>query len=1031
MYFKHAVISVLLILMLIAAPVQAVDAMPQAYSEQIRLQAVESDVYAELAFQGEALKLARELTPENFPALTQVSLWAVDGVPPETMAWTDLPRLPVGVTLIVEFSPQASEENVSNQLSTLTGKIEEVFPVKFFDVTDLWLVGLGKRDLKVFYSPTDFSSYLKAYGVYIPTEYGGFTKLIDLNLYKSSVFSMLGVEFYGGSLDVKFRLIHKAEASAYQLKALKASVRESFNYKDYIEPSAFSEASTVEVRVLGGVISSALIPNLTAKLGGVLQGNFDGIEGFPDIYVAYSPGFQSQPYLKVVKVVDRTTWNQDDLVKITIHISNVGDGAALNVSVDDSGSLSNVVDYVALYEGTLSAVMSSISPGSTAELSYTLLIGELPPEKYVSLEATKVSYTDESMLNLYEASSNSLTVGLGVPVASLVPMLEVDRLSVKGGETVNASLNLVNIGESSAYNVGIMVQAGEEWLTQEVSEIVPLSTADMSIPVKVYGVNPAYSLSSAVFISYFSKGVPEVGSPVTVNPNSVDIYLTSRNLPQLKLVKTVDKEVCKIGDLIKAEVSVTVEGILPETSLILYEALPEGTTYQSGNFSQIPGAPSIVKGEIQPSELGEPSTLIYTVEIKKPEVLVFTPTLALVKVFPAVSPLVFYAENAPVASAAMSLTKSLEPSPEEGIIRVTVSALNQASISLSSVELEDTLPDEVELVEGEILSASTPILESGEILTLSYSVKLSKPLDMVVFPKAKVSYSFLFLTFQELSEEAKLTVSIPNVTIEKTFEIQKTLAGEPVEVSVRFANIGDSPIFNVMVSDNLPEGFELKAGNLTTEVPILNPGEELFITYTASTASDGFFELPRAEAEYTYLGLSFKAKSGPTKKLALGPKLSVSKTVEPADVKPGEAFTVKITIKNLGKKLEALNVKISDMVPLYAKLVEGSPQAYISSLPPGNVKTITYKLAIKDVGTFPLLQPTVTYSFPGGDKITLKLTGEITVTVAEVAPPPPVPSPIPISFLSYIIVIIVVALVALLLIRRKRKIKVKEEEFLS
>ena len=898
-------------------------------------------------------------------------------------------------------------------------------------MTDLWLIGLERKDLKVFYSPADFSSYLKAYSGYIPTEYGGFTRLVDLDLYKSSVFSMLGVEFYGGSSDIELRLIHKAEASAYQLKSLKASVRESFNYEDYIRPSAFSETSTVEVRVLGGVVSTALIPNLTARLGGVLQGNFDGVEGFPDIYVAYSLGFQSQPYLKVVKVVDRTTWNQDDLVKITIYISNVGDGAALNVLVDDSGSLSNVMDYVTLYEGTLSAVISSISPDSTAELSYTLLIGELPPEKYVSLEAAKVSYMDESMLNLYEASSNTLMVGLGVPVASLVPMLEVDKLSVKGGETVNASLNLVNIGESSAYNVGITVQAGKEWLTREVSEIAPASKADLSIPVKVYGVNPTYSLSSAVFISYFSKGLPEVGSlPATVNPNSVDIYLTSRNLPQLKMAKAIDKKVCEVGDLVKAEVSVMVEGLIPETGLVLYEALPKGVAYHSGNFSQIPGTPSIVKGEIQPSELRKPSILTYTVEIEKPEVLVFTPTLALVKVSPAISPLVFYAGNAPVASAAMSLTKSLEPSPREGIIRVTVSALNQASISVSNMKLEDTLPDEVELVEGKLL-ASTPILKSGETLTLAYSVKLSKPLDMVVFPKAKVSYNFLFLTFQELSEEAKLTISIPNVTIEKTFKVQKPLAGEPVEVSVRFANIGDSPVFNVMVSDNLPEGFELKAGNLTAEVPVLNHGEELIINYTASTASDGSFELPKAEAEYSYLGLNFKAESSLTKKLALGPKLFVSKTVEPANVKSGEAFTVKITIKNLGKKLEALNVKISDTVPLYAELIEGSPQAQILSLPPGHAKTVTYKLAIKDVGTFPLLQPTVTYSFPGGDGMTHRPTGEITVTVAEVAPPPLAPSPIPTSFLPYIIGIVVVVLVALLFVRRKRRIKVEEEEFLS
>ncbi|RLI15424.1 MAG: hypothetical protein DRO43_01125 [Candidatus Hecatellales archaeon] len=1032
MHFKRYALSVLIVFLLVAASLQIAYAMPQAYSEQVRLQAVEKDVYAELVFQGDALKLAGEFTPKDFPVLTQVSLWAVNGSPPDTLVWTDLPSLPSGVTLMVTVSLQADEKDVSSQLSALTKKIEAVFPVKFFDVTDLWLVGFGSKDLKVFYSPVDFSSYLKAYSAYIPAEYGGFAKLADSSLYESSSFSMLGVEFYGGFSQIKIRLVHKAEASAYQLKYLKAGVRDSFSYNGYVEPSPFSEASTVEIKVPGGVVSDVLIPNLTVKPGGVLEGNFNGVERFPDVYAVYSPGFQSQPYLKVTKVVDRTTWNQGDLVKVTIYISNIGEGEALNISVDDSKGFSRVADYVSIYEGEPLAVISSLSPGSTEELSYTLLVEELPPEKYVSLDAAEVTYADESLLNFYEASSNSLTVGIGLPIASVISVMEVDSFSVEGGGTVNASISLVNLGETAASNVRVIVQAGGEWLTQEVPEIAPLSTSTVSISTKIYGTNPTYSLDSAVFVSFFSKDVPEVGSlSISVTPNSAVIHLASRNLPSIKLEKTVDKKVCKVEDLVNVKLSVTVEKVLPETGLTLYEVLPKGAAYQSGGFSQLPATPSLVKSEIQPSKLGEPSTLTYTVKVDKPEVLLFPPTLALLKASPDAPPLSFYAENAPVASASLSLTKSPELSVEEGAVHVTVSALNQASISISNVKIEDSLPGGVELVEGK-LSAYTPTLGPGEALTLTYTVKLTSYSPSIVFPGAKGSYNLLFLAFEQSSEEAELKVPAPKVTLEKTFAVQSPLAGEPVEVAVRFANNSDFPVFNVKVSDSLPEGFELKNGNLTAEAPTLEPGGELSLNYVISTASDGSFKLPKVQAEYSYLGLSFKSNFTPAEKLVLGPKIYVSKTVNPPGVSSGEPFTVNVVIKNLGKNLEALNVKVSDVIPLYAELVEGSPQIVISKIPPGSVKTVTYKLIVREEGSFALPQPTVAYSFQGGEKVTVKPVEKVMATVTGLAPTPSTPSTVIFSLLPYIAAIIAVAAAAaFMLIKRRRKTKVEEEEFLS
>ena len=1011
----------LILLLALVVPLQVAHAAPEGYSEHVRLQAVEGDVYAELDFQGEALKLASELQPASYPALAKVSLWAVSGKPPETMVWTDLPRLPQGVTLLVELS--SPEGEAQNQLSNLIEKVESLLPVKFLDVTGLW-EGLGERSLKVYFSPVDFNAYLKAYWKYVPTNYGGFTRLADPDLYKYSSFTMLGVEFDGGSPALKLRLVYKAEASTHQFKALKASVRECFNYGEYLKPSPYAESSTAEVRVIGGVITAALLPNLTVKPGGVLEGNFKGVESFPDVYAAYLPGFQDQPYLKVVKVVDRATWGEGDLVQVTITVSNLGSGAALNVSVDDSESLKELADYVTLQEGSASTFIPNIAPGRSETFSYVVKVEASPPGSLVSLKPARVLYFDESLLNLYEASSNSVTVGLGVPIASLIPILEADRVEVKAGETVNATLSLVNIGSSTAYNVTILAQTaeGEGWLTRKVSEIPPTSTATVTIPIKVCGVKPVCRLGSTISISYFTMGLEGAVEKAVETPNSVNIHLKSRNLPKLSLSKEIDRKTCKVGDSVKVRLSLVIGR--PLESLTLLEMLPEGVAYVSGDFT--PALPSrTVKREITSLRPGEALTLTYTVRVEKPEVLVFPPTLALIRGPPNLPPLPYYASNTPVASAALSLTKEVKPLDEEGKIQVVVSALNGSQAGLSNIRLEDRLPEGVELVEGE-LQAEASKLGPGEVLHLTYFVRLSKPSKTFTFPGVKASYKFLNSTFSQSSRAVSLEVSLPKVALTKSVSFERPLAGEPVKVDVRLVNEGASTILNVKLKDSLPEGLKLKPGEeLKAEAPILKPGEELILTYTF-TSSEGAFKLPRAEATYSYLGLPLKAWSN-IEEVSFAPKLLLSKSVEPANVKPNQAFTVKIIIKNLGSKLEALNVEVLDGIPSYARLVEGSPKTFIPKLPPGGVSVLTYKLRVEKPGSYQLPQPSAAYTYPapGNGKVTLIATGKVTVNVAA----PQLQTLLP-PFLPYAIVGVLIAAIIILIIRRRLRAAREEEEFL-
>ncbi|RLI34502.1 hypothetical protein DRO53_03385 [Candidatus Bathyarchaeota archaeon] len=865
---------------------------------------------------------------------------------------------------------------------------------------------------------------MEACEIYVPSEYGGFTKLVDFNLYREAPFAMVGIEFKGGGNTVQLKFVHKAEANV-EGGSLKASVRECFNYSSFIEPSPSSASSTVEVKVSGGVFVKALIPNLNVKAEGVLAGNFEGVESYPDVFAVYKQGFPEQPYLKVTKVVDKASWQEGDLVTVTIHLTNLGESSALNVKVDDSESLQEIGEIARVYEGNLTAVFSEIKPGKIVEFSYIISVESLGDGGTLTLKPAKASYTDESLLNLYEASSNSLIIGLGSTVASIIPILEVNPYNVAGGETVEAQLTLANIGDTEASSIGILAKTEGGWISQEVENLPPASTTTIKFSVPFYGVQPSYDLGENLTVTFFS-GETSMGrlSPLEVKPNTAKVYFSSQNVPWLKIGKAVDKETAATGETINVKLSFTALDLLPEAGLQIYEALPTGLSYVEGDLKPISGLPFILKGSLTLETLGTPKTLTYKVKVEQPEVFIHPPTLALLSFSEAGSPLIFYAENAPATSAALSLNKAFQLNPQEGVIEVTVTALNSGSQPISKLEIVDSLPEGLELKAGS-LKGSIEALNPGGDLTVTYQVAVSK-LEKFRLPPATATYKLLSLSFSQQSNPVDVSLAPPKVTVQKILA-ENPIQKEPLDITVKVRNEGTLPIFNLKLSDSLPEGFSLLNGQLSLEQDVLEPGGEAALTYTAEALLDGVYSLPEAQLEYSYFGFTFKAQSNPVENLMVAPKLAVEKKVKPSELEVGGKATITITVKNLGQRFEALNVSLVDLPPLYLEVVEGTTEISLPLLPPGGKHTITYTAKFNSPGNFMLPSPTLTYSFPGGFKVSLTAAEQASVKVAQPAGllPSPLQSPLSLIFAA---VVAAGAASAVIILRRRRRLKVPSEE---
>jgi len=144
-------------------------------------------------------------------------------------------------------------------------------------------------------------------------------------------------------------------------------------------------------------------------------------------------------------------------------------------------------------------------------------------------------------------------------------------------------------------------------------------------------------------------------------------------------------------------------------------------------------------------------------------------------------------------------------------------------------------------------------------------------------------------------------------------------------VSITVANGGIYDIYNIHVTDNISEDFELKSSTpLQWDIAVLKPGQEWSTTYSIKpleTSLSGF-TMPAASAQYTVNNKPYTASSKTTTVVVNGPKIVLNKTVNKPVVNISEDVTVNVSINNVGNI--ATRAEVKDSLPEGVSLVGGS-----------------------------------------------------------------------------------------------------------
>jgi len=146
---------------------------------------------------------------------------------------------------------------------------------------------------------------------------------------------------------------------------------------------------------------------------------------------------------------------------------------------------------------------------------------------------------------------------------------------------------------------------------------------------------------------------------------------------------------------------------------------------------------------------------------------------------------------------------------------------------------------------------------------------------------------------------------------------------EIATVTISLRNNGAYPINTIKISDTLPPDFELNNDSPLEWELNLKPGECRSFTYLLKPLqpNEEGYVIPAAIVQWTEDGKISSARSNSPRITVYGPKIELSKTVNPDIINVDGIVTVTIEVKNTGNVLASIDV--TDYLPENAVLTDG------------------------------------------------------------------------------------------------------------
>ncbi|WP_287584077.1 hypothetical protein [Candidatus Borrarchaeum sp.] len=163
--------------------------------------------------------------------------------------------------------------------------------------------------------------------------------------------------------------------------------------------------------------------------------------------------FEKWPLLLVEKTISiEDSYSRGEEFKVKVSVTNIGEGKASDVVIDDNGNWDAYLDLVSGEDP--SRQWLSILPDETVDFSYWLYVNGSAPSEVLFLNPSIVNYTFSSNFTATIVSLNATSNDVLIPIEdkdfpSLIVTRTILRAAYSSGEEINVTVTIENLSDLS------------------------------------------------------------------------------------------------------------------------------------------------------------------------------------------------------------------------------------------------------------------------------------------------------------------------------------------------------------------------------------------------------------------------------------------------------------------------------------------------------------------------------------------------------------------------------------------------------
>ncbi|PEO63969.1 cell surface protein [Bacillus toyonensis] len=708
-----------------------------------------------------------------------------------------------------------------------------------------------------------------------------------------------------------------------------------------------------------------------------------------------------QAQLTITKTSNPITVDIGGTILYISEVKNIGNVDAINIIFTDSipAGTTFVPDSVTI-NGVLQPGVNpengipigTIPPNSSKTILFQVQTNNPPTEtEIVNQSSTTYQYVSIPTAPPVNRSANSNIVTTSLQNANIISVKQADITFVSIGQNITYTNTLQNIGTVPANNTMFIDNIPEGTIFVEnslsinnviqpgtnpengviIGTIQPNETVTISFQVQLTNIPENNTVINISDTSYEYQIDPS--SPIIQRRSLSNAVNTEVRTANVRAIKSANRSITRIGQIITYTVAVTNAGTVPITNTLLIDAIAAGTTFIP-NSILVDGIPRPNENPITGITLNiilPNNTIIVTFQVN----VVSTPSqnninnIAVIHYVyqpdPSLPPISETTSsnttNIQFIDVILIATKSANTvlANIDETIAYTVLIQNNGSTTTNSIFFTDTIEDGTVFIPGSVIVNNTvfpaadpnigfsiPNIASSQATTITFQVSVTNLPAVNPTPNtANIVYDFIFnpdfapIQKSTTSNTTFVQINDADIVSLKTVDLTSVTIGDILTYTTTLTNTGNTDATAVVFTDNIPDGTTFIDGSvLVNNIPQLNanpsngilvgtiaPNVTITVTFSVTVVAlpaSGHVQ-NQATSRYTMNGEEQISSSNITFTGVISANVIATKTtpIQYADLQTIIPYTISIT--NNGN-IQVENIIVTDIIPANTSFIENS-----------------------------------------------------------------------------------------------------------